>query len=71
MIGYGVLKTGNVLSDTSKIVDELLNIYKFKRVIEKDRSKRDVYKRIEEVIGDHMSLDKFSLYEVDQTKWLI
>ncbi len=68
MIGYGVLKTGNVLSDTSKIVDELLNIYKFKRVIEKDRRKRDVYERIREVLEDYMSLDNFSLYEVDQGK---
>lgn len=66
MIGYGVLKTGNVLSDTSKIVDELLNIYKFKRVIEKDRKKADVYERIREVFEDYMSLDNYSLYEVDQ-----
>ena len=66
MIGYGVLKTGNVLSDTSKIVDELLNIYKFKRVIEKDKRKKDVYTRIREVLEDYMSLDRYSLYEVDQ-----
>ncbi|MCS6876197.1 MAG: GGDEF domain-containing protein [Aquificaceae bacterium] len=64
MIGYGVLKTGNALSDTSKIVDELLNIYKFKRVIEKDKFKKDVYQRIKEVLGDYMSLENFSLYEV-------
>ncbi len=68
MIGYGVLKTGNVLSDTSKIVDELLNIYKFKRVVEKDRRKRDVYERIREVLEDYMSLDNFCLYEVNQAK---
>ncbi|MFN3264639.1 MAG: GGDEF domain-containing protein, partial [Aquificaceae bacterium] len=68
MIGYGVLKTGNVLSDTSKIVDELLNIYKFKRVIEKDRRKKDVYERIREVLEDYMSLDNFCLYEVNQAK---
>jgi len=36
MIGYGVLKSGDVLKDTSKIVDELLRIYMFKRVVEKD-----------------------------------
>jgi HAMP domain. len=40
MIGYSVLKTGDILSDTSKIVDELLKIYKFKRVIEKDKTSR-------------------------------
>ncbi len=67
-IGYGVIKTGNVLSDTSKIVDELLNIYKFKRVIEKDKSKKEVYERLREVLEDYMSLENFSIYEVDQNK---
>ncbi|WP_448587870.1 GGDEF domain-containing protein [Thermocrinis sp.] len=68
MIGYGVLKTGNTISDTSKIVDELLKIYKFKRVIEKDESKQEVYKRLIDVFREYMSLDKFSLYEVDYEK---
>lgn len=68
LIGYGVLKTGNALSDTSKIVDELLNIYKFKRVIEKDRSKKDVYERIRSVLEDYMGLESFSIYEVDHGK---
>ena len=68
MTGYGVIKTGNVLSDTSKIVDELLNIYKFKRVIEKDKSKKEVYERLREVLEDYMSLENFSIYEVDQNK---
>lgn len=68
MIGYGVIKTGNVISDTSKIVDELLNIYKFKRVIEKDKSKKEVYERLREVLEDYMSLENFSIYEVDQNK---
>lgn len=68
MIGYGVLKTGNVLSDTSKIVDELLNIYKFKRVIEKDRFKKDVYERIKYVLEDHISLDNFCLYEINHAR---
>ncbi|MEN3028090.1 MAG: GGDEF domain-containing protein [Aquificaceae bacterium] len=68
MIGYGVLKTGDVLSDTSKIVDELLNIYKFKRVIEKDKKREEIYERLREVFEDYMSLDMFSLYEVDPVK---
>ena len=68
MIGYGGLKTGDIISDTSKIVDELLKIYKFKRVIEKDKSKQDLYKRLIDVFSEHMNLDKFSLYEVDNEK---
>jgi len=68
MIGYGVLKTGDTISDTSKIVDELLRIYKFKRIIEKDKSKQDVYRRLIDVFENYMSLDKFSFYEVDKDK---
>lgn len=65
MIGYSVLKTGNTLSDTFKIVDELLRIYKFKKVIEKDKTKQDIYKRLIDIFKEYLSLDKFSLYEVD------
>jgi diguanylate cyclase (GGDEF)-like protein len=65
MIGYSVFKTGNTLSDTSKMVDELLKIYKLKRVIEKDKTKQDVYKRLIDIFREYLSLDKFSLYEVD------
>jgi len=65
MIGYSVLKTGDILSDTSKIVDELLKIYKLKRVIEKDKTKQDVYKRLIDIFREYLSLNKFSLYEVD------
>jgi len=65
IIGYSVLKTGDVLSDTSKMVDELLKIYKFTRVIEKDKTKQDVYKRLIDIFKEYLSLDKFSFYEVD------
>ncbi|MCY0866811.1 MAG: diguanylate cyclase [Aquificaceae bacterium] len=46
----------------------MLNIYKFKRVIEKDKSKKEVYERLREVLEDYMSLENFSIYEVDQNK---
>jgi len=65
MIGYSVLKTGDILNDTSKIVDELLKIYKLKRIIEKDKTKQDVYKRLIDIFTEYLSLNKFSLYEVD------
>jgi len=68
MLGYRILKTEDTISDTSKIVDELLRIYKFKRVIEQDRNKQDVYNRIISVFEDYMSLDKFSFYQVSKEK---
>jgi diguanylate cyclase (GGDEF)-like protein len=65
LIGHGAVKTGNALHDTAKIVDELAKIYNFKRVIEKDRGKAEIYSRIEAVLGDYLGLDKFSVYEVN------
>ncbi|MFN3813057.1 MAG: diguanylate cyclase [Aquificaceae bacterium] len=68
MIGYSSLKTGDVLSDTSKVVDELLNIYKFKKTIEKDKTRADVYRRIIQIFEDYMSLENFSFYDVERKK---
>ncbi len=68
MMGYGVTKTGNALSDTSKIVEELLNIYRFKKTIEKDKTREDVYKRILQILEDYMSLENFSFYDVQRRK---
>ncbi|MFN3947563.1 MAG: GGDEF domain-containing protein, partial [Aquificaceae bacterium] len=68
IIGQRSLKTGNVLSDTSKMVDELLQIYRFKRTIEKDKTREDIYKRLLQVLQDYMSLENFSLYDVQRKK---
>jgi diguanylate cyclase (GGDEF)-like protein len=65
LIGYDVLETENALKDTEKIVEELVKIANFKKAIEKDKSKNEIYNRIITVLGDYMSLDKFSIYEVD------
>ncbi|EDP75819.1 diguanylate cyclase [Hydrogenivirga sp. 128-5-R1-1] len=68
LIGYNVMETENALKDTEKIVDELVKISHFKRTIEQDIKKADIYERIETVLADYMSLDKFSIYEVDERK---
>lgn len=68
MVGYGILKTGSALLDTQIMVDELLNIYRFKKVIEKERTRRDVYERIVQVLENRMSLNRFSLYDVQRRK---
>lgn len=64
LIGYTVLKTNNYLKDTIKIINELVRIYNFKRVIEKDRTKKDIIKRIESIISDYMCFDNYTIYEV-------
>ena len=68
LIGYSVMETENALKDTEKIVEELAKISHFKRAIEQDLRKDDIYSRIETVLSDYMSLDKFSIYEVDERK---
>ena len=68
LIGYSVMDTENDLKDTEKIVNELVKISHFKRTIEQDRRKEDIYNRIETVLAEYMSLDKFSIYEVDHRR---
>ena len=68
LIGYDIMETENALKDTEKILSELVKISHFKRTIEQDSSKDDIYMRIETVLADYMSIDKFSIYEVDQRR---
>ncbi len=68
LIGYDVMKSGNTIKDTDKIVSELANIYKFKKTIEKDATKEDIYHRLYTILYNYMGLDKFSLYEVSYDK---
>ncbi|NPA33134.1 MAG: diguanylate cyclase [Aquificae bacterium] len=64
LIGYTLVESENEIRDTEKIIDELVRISHFKKTIELDATKEEVYKRIESVLSDYMSLDKFSIYEV-------
>ncbi|WP_245960404.1 GGDEF domain-containing protein [Hydrogenivirga caldilitoris] len=68
LIGYNVMETENALKDTEKIVEELVKISHFKRTIEQDIRKAEIYERLETILGDYMSLDKFSIYEVDERR---
>ncbi len=64
LIGYTVVKTDNYLKDTIKIINELVRIYNFKRVIEKDRTKNEIIKRIEGIVKDYMCFENYTIYEV-------
>jgi len=68
LIGYNVLETENALKDTEKIVEELAKISNFKRTIEQDLKKDEIYERIETILSDYMSIDKFSIYEIDDRR---
>ncbi|WP_293443971.1 diguanylate cyclase [Persephonella sp.] len=64
LIGENIDKSTNALKDTYRIVDELVNIYNFKKIVEKDASKEDIYMRLRKLMRD-MKISKYSIYEVD------
>ncbi len=68
LLGYSVMETENALRDTEKIIEELVKISNFKRTIEQDFKRSEIYERLELVLSDYMSLDKFSIYEIDDRR---
>ncbi|MBF0564480.1 MAG: diguanylate cyclase [Nitrospirae bacterium] len=67
LIGYQMEDSGNALKDTARTVDMLVKIYKFKRTIEKDSRKSEVFMRLEQII-EEMGIHKYSIYEVDSQR---
>ncbi|WP_457640842.1 diguanylate cyclase [Persephonella sp.] len=64
LIGGNIQKSNNALKDTSMIVGELVRIYNFKKIVEKDASKEDIYIRLRKLMKD-MNIKRYSIYEVD------
>ncbi len=64
LIGHSIKSTGNALKDSMMIIDELIKIYNFKRVIEKDTSKEEIYKRIRNILMER-NIEKYSFYEIE------
>ncbi|NPA17281.1 diguanylate cyclase [Persephonella sp.] len=64
LISGNLKKTGNILNDTTEIIENLVDIYRFKRIVEKDSSKEDIYTRLRELMRK-MEITKYSIYEVD------
>ena len=64
LIGHSIKSTKNALKDSIIIIDELIKIYNFKRVIEKDTSESDIYRRIKHIL-DERNIENYSFYEVD------
>lgn len=62
-----VLYNSNPLLKTQEIINELVEIYKFKRTIELDRSKTDIYKRLFYIIEEKMHIHNFLFFETDKS----
>ncbi|MFT5660607.1 MAG: two-component system cell cycle response regulator, partial [Sulfurimonas sp.] len=56
------------LHEAKSIINELSDIYKFKKTIELDISKDKVYSRLIEVLQNKYKLEHFALYEVNNIK---
>jgi diguanylate cyclase (GGDEF)-like protein len=57
----------NPLIRSKEIIQELVDIYKFKRTIEFDKTKDEIYKRIFYVLEEKMGIRNFLFFETDKT----
>ncbi|SFV58409.1 Sensory box sensor/GGDEF/EAL domain protein [hydrothermal vent metagenome] len=58
----------NPLEESQKIIDELSNIYKFKKTIELDRTHEDIFKRIYYILQERFYIKEYKFYLVDKEK---
>lgn len=61
------LSTSDPLSTAGVIIQELSDVYKFKKTIEHDANKDAVYERFVYVLREKFAFHHFALYEVDKT----
>lgn len=68
-IGFGNKQSSqNPLEEASLIITNLSYLYQFKKEIEHDKTKADIYHRLAQVLKNHFHCDKFSLIEIDKIK---
>jgi len=63
-IPQGCVVSSNPLQETQMIIKELSDIYKFKKTIELDLSKKIIYRRIIDVLKNKYGLKHFAFYEI-------
>lgn len=56
------------LSDSKQIINDLSDIFQFKKQIELDNSKEEIYNRITEIFKNKFNLTNFSFIEIDMLK---
>ena len=68
-IGYNTdEKNKNPLDKSSEIIDNLSNLYQFKKEIELDHLREEIYNRLAQVFINKFKLDKFTFVEIDMIK---
>ncbi|MCX6074629.1 MAG: GGDEF domain-containing protein [Campylobacterales bacterium] len=63
---HSTSKYGDPLNAAGGIIKELSDVYKFKKTIELDSNKEEIYERFIYVLKDKFHFSHFSLYEVDK-----
>nr|WP_321268100.1 GGDEF domain-containing protein [uncultured Sulfurimonas sp.] len=63
-IPQGSVSSSDPLHEAKTIINELSDVYKFKKTIELDASKAEVYTRITDILKLKYDLNSFALYEV-------
>ena len=58
----------NPLEDSRLMVTNLSNLYQFKKEIELDNSKDEIYNRLSEVFINQFKIENFTIVEIDITK---
>lgn len=67
-IPQGCITAADPLQEAKNIIQELSDIYKFKKTIELDTSKEMIYERFIQVLTNKYKLHNFSFYEINATK---
>ncbi len=65
-IGYKTLKkSNNPLNDSQEIIDNLSNLFQFKKQIELDNTKEEIYSRLSQVFLNKFNIKNFSFIEIN------
>lgn len=64
-IPKGCSSSNDPLYEAKSIIGELSDIYKFKKTIELDASKNEVYSRITDILKSKFKIDHFVFYEIN------
>jgi len=58
----------NPLNESKNIIDNLSNLYQFKKQVELDNTKNEIYSRIAQVFENKFNLKNFTFFEIDIKK---
>ncbi len=67
-IPQSCISSSDPLQEAKTIIEELSDIYKFKKTIELDTTKEMVYERFIQILHNKFKLHNFSLFEINSTK---